>query len=223
MPRIKYRPQFNGLSRAEGCWAKTQFKNYEQSYEIDTYSDLQLIEELVFFEAMQERVKKQAKSLMRTEADVTGEQIPAKLRDSFSKNLDVIIKIKEKLKLFREKEEIEKVDPYEDFKALEKKMKIWRNNNQASRTVICQHCGKVTMLKIKTDSWEAQEHPFFKDRILFNKHLIKLYLQDVITREDIAKILNVSDFYVNWLVDKGWVTNPKHKEIKEEIDKEKTE
>jgi len=39
------------------------------------------------------------------------------------------------------------------------------------------------MLKIRTEAWEAQKHPFFKDRILANKHLVKLYKDKKITKK----------------------------------------
>ena len=223
MSIAKYKPSFTGFGRNETKWAKKRFQSYVDSYEIDTFSDLQVLEELVFVETLNERTKKQLNLLrVNNQGSVEHEKIPAEMRKSISTNLDTIVKLKDKLKLFREKEELEKIDPYEDFKVLEKKFKVWRNENQATRQCVCQHCGKMTMLKIKTDVWESQKHPFFKDRILFNEHLIKLYLEGTITKEDVGKIFETSQFYANWLVDKAWVTNPKHKEIKEEIDKEKT-
>jgi len=55
------------------------------------------------------------------------------------------------------------------------------------------------MLKIRTEAWEALKHPFFKDRILANKHLWKCYKEGKITKEDVAEILGCSPDYIEWL------------------------
>ena len=61
---------------------------------------------------------------------------------------------------------------------------------------------RIILLRIRTDIWEAQKHPFFKDNRLYNKHLFKLLETDIITKEDVAKVLEVSEDYVDWMVEK---------------------
>ena len=46
---------------------------------------------------------------------------------------------------------------------------------------------EMVMLKIRTEAWEAQKHPFFKDRVLYNKHLVKLYQSGIISKEDVSE------------------------------------
>jgi len=57
-------------------------------------------------------------------------------------------------------------------------------------------------LKIRTDAWEAQNHPFFKDRVLANKHLLKMYLDKKISRKDVALVLDCSSDYIDWMIKK---------------------
>ena len=64
------------------------------------------------------------------------------------------------------------------------------------------------MLRIKTDAWEAQKHKMFRDRILCNDHLVKLFMQKKISDDDVSKILGVSKEYVLWLISK-WYENEK--------------
>ena len=75
----------------------------------------------------------------------------------------------------------------------------------------------MTLLKIRTDQYDAEKHPFFEDRILCNEHLMKLYAEKTITAEDVAKVLESSVDYVNpWLVER-WKNNPKYEKIMEKI------
>jgi DNA-directed RNA polymerase subunit RPC12/RpoP len=81
-------------------------------------------------------------------------------------------------------------------------MKKWREENQGSRSLQCPHCGKMVLLKIRTDIWESLKHPFFKDKILANTHLMEMYRIGKISKHDVAKVLGTSVDYVAWLVKK---------------------
>jgi hypothetical protein len=78
----------------------------------------------------------------------------------------------------------------------------------------------MIMLKIRMESWEAQKHPFFKDRLLGNEQLIRLYKLGKLTREDVAAILGTSADYADWLINKWSVdvnTSSKVTDVKPEI------
>lgn len=186
-----------GLTPNEKRIAQRKYKKYKETYHIDSLSDLQLLESLVFRETIQERTKEQIKN------DVDKEKVlnptSTRLMNIINNNEECILILKEKLGLFEDK----KVkDPFKHIQILKKKFKKWREENQGSRTLICPRCSKMIMLKIRTKAWEALKHPFFKDRILANKHLWNLYKEGKITKEDIAKILGCSSDYVNWLNEK---------------------
>lgn len=81
----------------------------------------------------------------------------------------------------------------------------------------CPHCSKQILLRIRTEVWEAQKHPYFKDRILYNEHLLRLYLAGILSAEDIGEILGITKEkdYLEWLIEK-WITRPELKRLKEE-------
>lgn len=88
--------------------------------------------------------------------------------------------------------------------------------------MLCPHCGQMCLLKIRTDKYDTIAHPFFKDRILCNLHLIKLYKSGKITQNDVSQILGCSDDYVTWLCEK-WLRGNRGKEelesgVEEEIE-----
>ena len=213
--KLDYKFEGTGLTTAEKKWGKNRFDEYRERYHMENLSDLQILEELVFRECLQEKYKKKigklTKKTRRKKGDkssdkepLTTDTIPKYLISALDENLDKIITIKEKLGLFKEKTGD---DPYKYIKQLKEKFKKWREENQGSRTTICPHCSQMIMLKIRTDAWESQKHPFFKDKILANEHLWSLYKNKIIIKEDIAKILGCSIDYIDWLENKIYSKN----------------
>ena len=188
-----------GLTKGEKNKAKKRCEEYKQRYHIESLSDIQLLEQLVFREILQERTKKQVRKVTKAKKKVEENAISPYLLKVLNENEERILILKEKLGLFEEKKG---EDPFKYIQRLKKKFKKWREENQGSRTLICPHCSKMVILKIRTKAWEALKHPFFKDRILANKHLWDLHRKGKITKEDIAKVLGCSPDYVEWLEEK---------------------
>ena len=88
--------------------------------------------------------------------------IDTKSLRSIHENLEQILKLKNSLALIQSDKP--KSDAFKTLDVLKKKFKVWRENNQASRTITCPHCSKMIMLKIRADKWEAEKHPYFKDK-----------------------------------------------------------
>lgn len=181
--------------------AKALEEKYLEEYNLETVSDKSLLRQLIYLEVYHvARLQKAANEFQSNNGAA-----PTQLIDSIHKNINQIVAIKEKLGLTKDKADSLQSDAFKSLKMLMKKAKVWRENNQASRTLICAHCSKPLLLMIKTEAWEAHKHPFFKDRLLGNEHLIKLYKEKKLTKRDIALVLEVSDDYIDWLIDK-WNT-----------------
>jgi ribosomal protein L37AE/L43A len=91
-------------------------------------------------------------------------------------------------------------DGFAYIQKLKEKFLRWESENQGSRTMVCPHCSKMMILRVKPDVWEAAKHPFFKDKILANPHLVKLYKAGKLSAEDVGLVLSASPAYVEWLV-----------------------
>jgi len=196
----------SGLSsKGEKRWASNRFQDYRQKYHIDNISDSQLLSELVFFEALQLRYRKSIEKFSNSITTSDTPKIPNAILKALNENLAQIIILKKELGLIREDKTGD--DPFIYIQTLKKKFAKWRESNQASRTIKCTHCSKMILLKIKTDIWEAQKHPYFKDQVLYNERLAKLFKEGIITKDDVAEILGCSEFYVKWLIDK-WHSVP---------------
>jgi hypothetical protein len=70
---------------------------------------------------------------------------------------------------------------------------------------------------MRPEVWETYKHPYFKDKILGSPHLIKLYSEGKLTKEDLSLILGTSPDYVDWLCSKWGVPVPQTIETKELI------
>jgi len=202
--RKKYKFQGIGLDRNEKNKAKKRFKQYLKQHHFESLADLYLLEELVCREIYHNRYKQaiadfqeslhkkqKEKSIRVSYSDI----VPNKILDALNTNLDEIYKLQDKLGLYIDKKE----DNYDYLQDLKKKFDIWKEENQGSREVTCPFCSKIFFLNIRTDKYKEGKESFFKDRILFNKHLWKLYKENKITKEDIAKILGTPTDYVSWL------------------------
>lgn len=183
--------------KKEIALANNLYKKYIKDYNLETTSDKNLLRQLIYLEVFHHRLQDMANDFNAEDGAV-----PTEIIESLHKNLNQILSLKEKLGLTRDKKEEIQTDAFKALELLKKKFTIHRENNQASRTLICPHCGKMVILVIRTEAWEAKKHPFFKDRVLGNEHLIKLYQSGKITKEDVGKVLDCSSSYVDWLITK---------------------
>ncbi len=202
----KYRFVGAGLEKDEKKSAKKLFDGYRRNYSIDALSDLNLLEELTYREILQERYKIKISEVSKSKTVNDQNIIPGHVLKALNENLTQILTLKEKLGLFSDKKEDS--DAFKHLETLKKKFKIWLKENQGSRTLACPHCSKMIMLRIRTKAWEAQKHPMFRDRILCNDHLVKLFMEKKITADDCAKMLGTSKDYIKWLIEK-WYENAK--------------
>lgn len=191
--------------------ARSLVAKYQEDYSIVTVSDKSDLLNLIYLQILNTRLQKKFEII---DKETIKQTFPLKILDALHSNQREIAELKKKLGI-RKDDVSKQTDSFKTLEQLKQKVKIWQANNQGSRTIVCPCCGQMVLLKIRTEAWEALQHPFFKDKILFSEHLVRLYLEKKITREDVAKILECSKEYIDWLVDKRWVDNPKYKEINE--------
>jgi hypothetical protein len=187
--------------------ARALLDKYLSEYSIETISDKNTLKELIYYEVVQCRLQEIMNDLHRT-----NKTVPTNYLTTLHSNSDAILKLKESLGLNKKKEQ----DSYDALQHKIRRHKRWMEENQASRTLVCPHCVKMVLLRIRTDIWEAQKHPFFKDKILGSLPLIKCFLTGKLKKEDAADILQVSPDYIDWLIEK-WKMHPDYRKMEEEI------
>jgi len=183
--------------------ARKLAKKYLSTYVIETVSDRNTLVQLLFLEMMNFRLQSSINSVYEA-----SKIIPMQQLDSLHKNLQQIGEAKEKLGITRAKLDDTKKDTIELLDTLKKKFKKYREQNQLSRNMVCPHCGQMCLLKMRTEHYDTIKHPYFKDRILFNENLIKLYIQGKITRKEVSDVLGCSEDYISWMLNKAGMVDP---------------
>jgi len=180
--------------------AKYLLDRYTEDFSVENIAEKNTLKQLIFLEVIQNSLQNNMNEY-RKERGV----IPPNALDIIHKNSTEIKSLKAQLGI--RKGDDEKTDAYKALESLKRKFKVWCDANAGSRTLVCPHCGKMTMLRIRTDMWEPKKHPMFKDRILCNKHAFDLYFSGKISKMDIALILDEdaqSTDYVDWVISKAF-------------------
>ena len=165
---------------------------YKENFTIENVSEKGNLHNLIFMKILINRMQNSINKIHKA-----GKAVPPQEIDTLNKTLDKVAQLEKELNIGGEDR-----DSFNINKKVMKKQKIWRDENQASRYRVCPACGESILWKIRIEAWEMQKHPFFKDRILGNTHLIKLYNEKKITARDVSNILEVGQDYVAWLITK---------------------
>jgi len=196
-----------GLTRKEKNEGQKLFKEYQNRYHVENFSDLNILEELVYREILHLRTKNKIGDLAESDNIKDQELIPKSYWTALDDNLERILRLKETLGFFQDKKT---EDALEWFKVLIKKFKVWREENQGTREVVCPFCSKLFYLMIRTDKYDAKKWPMFKDKIICNETLWALYKSgEKVTKQNFAKILGVGEDYIDWLSEKIYKKNSK--------------
>ncbi len=183
--------------KVEAERANSLLERYMADYTIETVSDKNTLQELIYLEVIQTRLQNK----MNEFYDGETKAVPANLLTSLHQNSEAILKLKNSLGLNRGKDG---KSSYDVLQHLIKRAEKWRDENQGSRTLKCPKCQQFVLLKIRTDAWEAQGHPFYKDTMLYNKALFEKYYGKtvVINDEFISEVLEVSKDFPAWVKQK---------------------
>ena len=189
-----------GLSVSEKNAGKKRFKDYIVVYpHLNKLSLLQLLEELVFLEAISERYKRKIAEITKNKQVKDSGVVPSSLMTQLQYNTKQILELKEKLGLFDEKE---KLDAYKDIENLKKKFKTYRKEHPLSFKTTCPFCSEIYFMMRKTENYEPHVSPFFENKILVNRPLFKLYHKGKISKKEMAAILGTSEDYIDWVEEK---------------------
>jgi DNA-directed RNA polymerase subunit RPC12/RpoP len=181
--------------------AKSLLKKYLDDFVPESTSDINILGNIIFLEVVTLRLQSELNKRHNEEKD-----IPLKMIELLHKNLSETMSLKESLGITKKTKDESENSVAKKIASIRSQFKVWSEQNQASRTICCPYCGQMVLLKMDCSHYDSQKHPFFKDRILGNTHLIDMYQKQRITKEDVAKVLEVSPDYIDWLLKKKFIT-----------------
>jgi hypothetical protein len=186
----------------EADFALTLFNKYITGNNITNESDRDLLKSCINFETQIHRIQTFLnREAIEAQRNGTNPGVPINELRSLAELTTKVIEIKKLLGLSEEKK---KNDPLVEWNQWLKKMKIWSEELYAgSRYRECPSCGKPLMFLLRPEAWLALKNPWFRDKVLCNNHLWKLYKAGTITLLDVCKVLLgeqcMDDSYGKWL------------------------
>jgi hypothetical protein len=192
-----YQFQGTGLTSKEKKWGEQRFSEYRINYpHLHKMSDLLVLEELIYQEALHERLKEKISQTTRKKIAEEKAEFPSHLQEDLKSSIDLQFKLKEKLGLFEDKK---KLDAFRDFEQIREDFREYRKRNPHLFKTTCPRCSFEYFLKRRTNCYEEIESPWFKDKVLCNPELWDAYKCGEITKERTSRILGVSPDYIDWL------------------------
>jgi len=198
-----FKPKFSGLTTREKKWGSVRFRDYQSNYpHLHKMGQLLMLEELVFTEALHEKIKEKIEQLVKLKNDVTGSVdplLPKSIQDALRESNEAQLRLKERLGLFENKQ---KLDAFRSFEELKEDFREYRRKNPNSFKCTCPSCSFIFFLKRRTDCYEEIDSPWFKDKVLYNPQLWDAYKCKEISKKRIAAVLGTSEDYIDWLAEK---------------------
>jgi len=192
------------ITTSDRTSGKSLAKKYLEDYTPETISDINTLRSIIFLEVLNDKLQK---GIDKT--------LDPKAVETIHKNLNQILVLKEALGLTGKKSGNVKSLEHK-LSLMRKQFQVWLENNQASREAVCPYCAQHFLLHVNMAHWEEQRHPFFKDRILWNETITKLYLEKRLSKDEVAKILECSVDYIDWVIERLWKRHPEYDRLLEE-------
>jgi len=190
------------INKSEAEFALNLYNKYINSNNITNVSDLDLLKALVSFEVQIRRIQEYLnKTAIESQKQNKCPEVPINELKTLGELTSKIVDFKKLLGLAEDRK---KDDPLKEWLLWLAKMKKWSEELYAgSRYRECPSCGKPLMFLLRPEAWLALKNPWFRDKVLCNNHLWKLYKAGTITLLDVCKVLLgeqcMDDSYGKWL------------------------
>ena len=196
-------------SRQEKELAQKLYEQYVADWgELNNIADKSVLLTIIDLEILNYKLKKKIAEIEeQSKTDQSSGVISKELIEQLIRNTEIILKLKASLGMTKAEREKSQSDLVLVLETLKRRFRDWINNpeNKSNYTLVCPHCQKYILIRRRIDKEkdEIKVHPFFIDGgITFNKHLFELYKEGKISKEDVAKVLDVNEDYVDWIMNK---------------------
>jgi hypothetical protein len=181
------------LDDEEKDFASELLNNYLEESSIEDEAEKDSLRQLIDLEILIERIKK----FLNTEYTKSNPAIPTQMLQELRDTNEQVLKLKESLGLINK--ENKQSSWIEVWDTLKKKAINYYETHKGCNLVRCPECQNTFRLMIRTDNLESVKETFFRGTILYNYALYELYHQKKLTKEEMAKIFGVADFFIDFI------------------------
>lgn len=176
--------------------AKKLFDDYLKNYEFDSYSDMNILSDLIFNEVLKNSIQG---FLSKASADETKTYISEKQIKSLHDIEVRVIELKIRLHIISDGEGETELNA---LQMLQKRMTKYIEFNRHEFEFICPDCGQPTLLRRRCGKkdFETLKHPFFCGRFYYNPRGMALVKAGIWTKEQYAWAFHTHADYVTWCI-----------------------
>jgi hypothetical protein len=182
-------------NKEQATYADKLYSDYIDSYEIESFSDMNTLADLVFEEVLKKTLQSQIDQMANdTKLDFISDKIIKGLHETETR----VLELKQRIGI--DKGDKEKVTELSALESLKKRFAKYISFHKNEYTMVCPECGIPTLLRRKTKDFEVLKHPFFSGRFWYNARGIALVKKGVWTREEYAYVFFTAPEYVDWCI-----------------------
>jgi hypothetical protein len=159
----------------EADYARKLFKKYLAEYPNLSYSQVEMIEDLIVHQINKMFIQKQIE-IGKTEKKFVHNSLFDQLREIE----EHIFQLKEKIGLNKELE----VGELTATQMLQKRFDKYINENREEFTTVCEGCGSLLLLRRRVKNFDCLQHPWFAGRWFFNYEILKDVKDGKLAKED---------------------------------------
>jgi len=170
--------------------ASSIMDKYSQ-YNLEDASEKDTLNQLVYLEVIVERVKKFIDKEFKDK-----QSIPMEFLEELRALNSQVLDYKKELGINKEKEQEDWVEVWDE---LRQKALNYYETHKGCNTVKCPYCNQLFNLLMRTENLTPEKSTWFKGTLLYNNQVFALYDEKKITKDDAAKILGVSEWYIDFI------------------------
>ena len=171
--------------------ASKLFDDYINSYDFETFTDLNTLADLIVEEVLKFNLQKDIAE-MRVKKQYPSDRLISSLHSIENR----VLELKERLNIEKSKKE----DPLNVFQHMLKRFDRYIPFNRNEFTTVCSDCGTPLLLRRRCKDFENLKHPFFSGRFYYNPRGIALVKEGIWTKEQYAWTFYTSPRYVDWVL-----------------------
>jgi len=176
----------------ERDFAAELLEEYLAESSITSFSDKQLLSQLIDIEVLMARIKKELKK----EYEKANATIPLHMSEELRNLTEQAYTLKERLGLTKDKEEQNTVEEWEKLKA---KALAYYKENAGCNVARCPYCQNMFMILKDMKGHTTAKLPIFKKTLLYNKQLFEMFENNRITKEELANVLGCGSDYIDYI------------------------
>jgi adenylate cyclase class IV len=188
-------------------FASELLEEYLAESSIISFSDKQLLSQLIDIEVLMSRIKKELKK----EYEKTNATVPLHMSEELRNLTEEAYTLKERLGLTKDKVSQNVMEEWEKLKA--KALEYYKESG-GSNLCRCPYCQKTFLILKDLKNCHTEKLPLFKKTTLYNQKLFEMLEQNRISQEELATVLGCGVDYIEFIFQKVYLAEKNEQEKK---------